>query len=52
MFFPVLFPSHDQCGDKKDAYVNFDEKRSFQSVRFDKIKRLIRYEQANNRIVN
>ena len=37
--------------DKKDAYVDFDEKRSFESVRFDKIKKLIRYERANNRIV-
>ena len=38
--------------DKKDSYVDFDEKRTFESVRFDKIKRLIRYEKANNRIVS
>lgn len=44
--------SSNRWDDKKDAYVNFDEKRSFESVRFDKIKRLIRYEQANNRIVS
>jgi len=38
--------------DKKDGYVDFDEKRTFESVRFDKIKKLIRYERANNRIVS
>jgi len=37
--------------DNYDNYVKFDEKRTFNSVRFDKIKKLIRYEQANDRIV-
>lgn len=44
--------SSNRWDDKKDAYVDFDEKRSFESVRFDKIKKLIRYERANNRIVS
>ena len=37
--------------DKFDNYVKFDEKREFSSVRFDKIKKLIRYERANDRII-
>ena len=46
-----VFVSSTRWDDKQDSYVKFDEKREFSSVRFDKIKRLIRYERANDRIV-
>jgi len=47
-----LLVKSNRWDNDKDEYVEFDELRTFESVRFDKIQRLLRRAKVNNKIVS
>jgi len=47
-----LLVKSNRWDNDKDEYVEFDELRTFESVRFDKIQRLLRRAKVNNKIIS